>query len=213
MSKTSKTSGALQGRQRVVYASISSMHRCWLVVATLLATTLWLRAATLQEIYGFPSGVTAPNPNGLVQGSDGALYGTTANGGSAGYGTVFRITTNGALTPLASFADTNGSNPQAALVQGKDGAFYGTTFFGGSSGLGTVFRMTANGALSSLASFGYTNGAYPEACLAVGSDRRPVTEFLQQHGYEFLIHYVVFKDQNLQRSRAGFRRFLCRDMS
>jgi uncharacterized repeat protein (TIGR03803 family) len=39
-----------------------------------------------------------------VQGSDGYLYGTTVNGGTnGGNGTVFKISTDGALTTLYAF--------------------------------------------------------------------------------------------------------------
>ena len=45
-----------------------------------------------------------------------------------GYGTVFKISPNGALTTLYSFTGANdGANPNAGLVQGSDGNFYGTT--------------------------------------------------------------------------------------
>ena len=43
-------------------------------------------------------------------------------------GTVFRISTNGALTSLYSFTGGHdGGIPYAGLVQGSDGNFYGTT--------------------------------------------------------------------------------------
>lgn len=90
----------------------------------------------------------------LVEGPDGAFYGVTMSGGAftnqlfpnvggdPGYGTVFRITTNGAFTSLISFARTNGARPLGNLTLGKDGKFYGTTLFGSAHDLGTVFRLS-----------------------------------------------------------------------
>ena len=93
------------------------------------------------------------------------------SGGSGGYGTVFQMTTNGTLTTLSSFANTNGANPYAELVQGSAGSFYGTTESGGTNGgFGTVFMVTASGTLTTLVSFANTNGAYPESGLVQGSD-------------------------------------------
>jgi uncharacterized repeat protein (TIGR03803 family) len=97
----------------------------------------------------------------LTLGSDGNFYGTTALGGSNNAGTVFKMTTNGALTTLVSFSTTNGSSPSSRLTLGNDGNFYGTTDEGGSSDYGTVFQVTTNGTLTTLVSFAYTNGAYP----------------------------------------------------
>ena len=55
---------------------------------------------------------------------------------NGGYGTVFKISTNGALTSLYSFTGGNdGADPHAGLVQGSDGNFYGTTAYGGTNGL------------------------------------------------------------------------------
>jgi uncharacterized repeat protein (TIGR03803 family) len=108
---------------------------------------------------------------GLVQGADGSFYGTTEYGGDYGYGTVFKMTTDGALTTLVSFNSMNGANPYAGLVQGADGNFYGTTFSGGTYGAGTVFGMTTDGILTTLASLDYFNsGGYPYAGLVQGSD-------------------------------------------
>jgi uncharacterized repeat protein (TIGR03803 family) len=118
-------------------------------------------------------------PGMLVQGSDGNLYGTACFGGSYaygvnGYGTVFKITTNGALTALHSFTGVNdGANPKAALVQGSDGNFYGTASSGGVGGGGTVFKISAAGVLTNLFFFGSVvdpDGSMPLAALVQGSD-------------------------------------------
>ena len=93
-------------------------------------------------------------------------------------GTVFRMTTNGTLTTLASFNYANGASPQAGLVQGADGNFYGTTEDGG-YGNGTVFRMTTNGTLTTLLSFRGTNGTLPPSRAAAGRRR------------QFLWHYIL----------------------
>ncbi len=88
----------------------------------------------------------------LVQGSDGALYGTTMIGGSSsifssGYGTVFKLNTNGSgYQVLYAFSPaTDGAYPTAALVQGSDGMLYGTTTQSGINGLGTAFKLATNG--------------------------------------------------------------------
>ena len=64
-----------------------------------------------------------------MQGSDGNFYGTTYEGGTNNVGTVFQISTNGALTSLYSFIRRHmmAAYPYAGLVQGSDGNFYGTT--------------------------------------------------------------------------------------
>jgi uncharacterized repeat protein (TIGR03803 family) len=135
---------------------------------------------TFTSLYSFTGGNDGYSPNGLVQGSDGYFYGTTFNGGTNSDGTVFKISTSGALASLYSFTGANdGSNPQAALVQGSDGSFYSTTQSGGSptfgAPAGTVFKLSSNGALSNLYSFnvdfnGGNDGSYPVAGLVQGSD-------------------------------------------
>jgi uncharacterized repeat protein (TIGR03803 family) len=108
---------------------------------------------------------------GLIQGRDGSFYGTTAIGGTNGYGTVFKVATNGTFTLLVSFDNTNGASPYSGLVQASDGSLYGTTYQGGTNGgYGTLFKLATNGAFASLVSFGNTNGANPYAGLVQGSD-------------------------------------------
>ena len=110
-----------------------------------------------------------PNPGGirqsaaLVLAADGDFYGTTYAGGSAGLGTIFKVTAGGALTILHSFTGgTDGASPYAALMQAADGNFYGTTLRGGTSDFGTIFRMTPAGTVTILHQFaGGQDGAHP----------------------------------------------------
>ncbi len=114
----------------------------------------------------------------LIQATDGNFYGTTDFGGSAGEGTIFRITPLGVVTTLHSFGDgsvaSDGTYPWCALVQAKDGNFYGTTPQGGSANEGVVFKMTPLGVVTTLHSFGDgsipSDGTYPEGGLVQGVD-------------------------------------------
>jgi uncharacterized repeat protein (TIGR03803 family) len=104
--------------------------------------------------------------NGLVLATDGSLYGAASAGGTnGGWGTVFRLTTNGTLTALHSFNYQDGANPVGGLVQGTDGNLYGATSQGGFEGLGTVFQITTNGQFMTLVQFNGTNGATPQSSL------------------------------------------------
>lgn len=125
------------------------------------------------NLYSFTGGKDGGNPKGaLVFGPDGKLYGTTEGGGTNGIGTVFRISTNGSLTSLHSFAGkSDGAYPTAALVLGSDTNFYGTTYSGGASNVGMVFKISTNGAFTGLHSFkGGNGGAYVSGGLTQGSD-------------------------------------------
>jgi uncharacterized repeat protein (TIGR03803 family) len=86
---------------------------------------------------------------GMVQATNGNLYGTTYFGGAKNSGEVFEIATGGTLTTLHSFCSkggcTDGEYTYATPVQGTDGNFYGTTYSGGANGNGTVFEITTNG--------------------------------------------------------------------
>lgn len=125
--------------------------------------------------------------SGLIQGTDGNLYGTTNDGGLQncggvnGCGTIFRISPAGKFTTLYSFCSQggnpcpDGANPVGSLVQGADGNFYGTTCCGGNNTTGgTVFKMTPAGSLTTLYTFcSLTNcadGSNPQGALIQGTD-------------------------------------------
>lgn len=117
--------------------------------------------------------------SGLVQGRDGALYGTTVIGGKAGRGVAFRLTLGGDYKVLHHFDEVPGSGdrPTGSLVQAGDGNFYGTTLGGGphscsAGGCGTIFRLTTNGDYQVIYNFGDQpgDGALPNGSLIVGND-------------------------------------------
>ena len=141
------------------------------VIAVLVAACCSrVEAQTFQTLCSFGSTNGWSPYAAPTLGNDGNFYGTTYAGGSSGFGTVFKVTTSGALTTLVSFSSSTGMYPEAALALGNDGNFYGTTYAGGSSGQGTVFRVTTGGTLTNLVSFSGANGANPIGGLTLGSD-------------------------------------------
>jgi uncharacterized repeat protein (TIGR03803 family) len=123
------------------------------------------------SIAPFASAQGAYPSNGLMQASDGAFYGTTAYGGTNGdWGTVFRLTADGALSSLHSFGWSDGARPTGGLLEGTDGNLYGTTSQGGLGGEGTVFQITTNGVLTTVAWFDGPNGANPQCSLIQAND-------------------------------------------
>jgi uncharacterized repeat protein (TIGR03803 family) len=131
----------------------------------------------LYSFPGYPKDGYLPK-GALVQGSDGNFYGTTVNGGTNGFGTVFRVSPSGSYTNLHSFAggyyygNNDGQHPYGGLVQGGDGNFYGTTTGGGTNVNvgGIVFRMTPSGACTTLYSFGGAPDGGSPVALVLGSD-------------------------------------------
>src|SRR6266481_1603429 len=144
-------------------AIVVSITITFLSMALELRSARALEAQTLLNFELGPGTVTGA----LVQGPDGNFYGTTAQGGPRGSGTVFRVTPAGALTTLVS----DQANPAAGLVVGNDGLLYGMASAGGGlGGFGSVFKMTTNGALTTFAALNGTNGGNPQAGLVLAPD-------------------------------------------
>jgi uncharacterized repeat protein (TIGR03803 family) len=78
---------------------------------------------------------------GLIQATEGNLYGTTLQGGSAGFGTLFQISTSGAYQLLFSFTAPIGESPFAGLLQHTNGLLYGTTTTSGANGFGALYSL------------------------------------------------------------------------
>src|SRR6202521_1376570 len=100
-------------------------------------------------LYNFTGGTTDgayPEYSALVFDKAGNLYGTTYQGGTYTYGTVFKLTLSGGkwtetlLHNFAGQAGKDGQGPQAGFSFDAAGNLYGTTEYGG-HGYGTVFQL------------------------------------------------------------------------
>ncbi len=113
---------------------------------------------------------------GLMLASGGDVYGSTANGGDIGEGTLWTVAPTGTVTAVHQFNYTDGANTNSALVEAPNGIFYGTTVNGGKSisccdGGGVIFEMTPSGAYSVIHFFDFTDGWDPQdANLTRGTD-------------------------------------------
>ncbi|HEY3637905.1 MAG TPA: choice-of-anchor tandem repeat GloVer-containing protein [Rhizomicrobium sp.] len=120
-------------------------------------------------LYSFTGGSDGGKPvGGLLMDKSGNLFGTTefyglnSGCGGTGCGTVFKLSSAGALTTLYTFTGgSDGGQPVASLASDSSGNLYGTTLFWG-QGYGVIFALAPNGTENVLHSF--TNGddgAYP----------------------------------------------------
>ena len=120
------------------------------------------------EILHFAGVSNGSSPYGSLISDGTFLYGMTGNGGSYGYGTVFKIMHDGTgYVKLLDFNKwTNGSYPLGSLI--SDGVFlYGMTSEGGVSNYGTIFKIMTNGTgYIKLKDFvGIPDGSYPNGAL------------------------------------------------
>ncbi len=114
---------------------------------------------------------------GLIEGSDGKLYGTARSGGSTGAGTVFRLNKNGTgMEAIYHFiaTATTGNTPAFTLLEGDNGMLSGVTIFGGGATgqpSGTLFRLEKNGSnFSVLKNFDLNENGSPAGSLVSPGD-------------------------------------------
>lgn len=107
---------------------------------------------TEKALYSFcsaPNCIDGTNPEGLVFGAPGKLYGIAQTGGSHGFGVVFELVSGEGGTWIYkvlhnfAFSDGDGYYPQTGLIVDATGNLYGVTEWGGAYNSGTVFELTA----------------------------------------------------------------------
>jgi len=94
-------------------------------------------------LYSFTGGPDGGNPYaGVIRDPSGHLHGTTAYGGTPGYGVVFELDTAGNETVLYSFTGgSDGGSPYAGVIRDSAGNLFGTTQMGGNESSGVVFKL------------------------------------------------------------------------
>jgi uncharacterized repeat protein (TIGR03803 family) len=113
-------------------------------------------SGTVTTLHSLPGS----SPGELIQGADGRLYGTTAEGRAGGSGgTIFTIDLQATtLATLHQFRMGESVGRPNGVIQARNGQFYGTTQGGGGGSLGpvpigTVFAMDATGVRTTLHTF------------------------------------------------------------
>ena len=109
------------------------------------------------NLYNFAGHPDGANPmGGVIFDNAGNLYGTTQNGGTYGWGTIFQLSPSGSgwtESVLFNFqGESDGANPVAGLVLDGSGNLYGSTDpcylpgqLGSSAPCSTVFELSPSG--------------------------------------------------------------------
>src|SRR5436190_16989828 len=128
------------------------MNKSRLLLASILVFPLYVSAVpTYTEIFSYPfTGQPGCNPSSKpLEGSDGALYGTTARTlaavpavGPDGAGLLYRINKDGTDYAVLHFFEGSTSPNATALIEAADGALWGTT---GDNYSGTIYKLNLDG--------------------------------------------------------------------
>ncbi len=101
-------------------------------------------------LHTFTGGSDGANPLGtLLSDASGNLYGTTSEGGTAGDGTVFKLTNSGSTwtsSVIYNFpGGSSGRFPYAGVIADPAGNLYGTTAGGVQGAGGVVYELSPSG--------------------------------------------------------------------
>jgi len=159
---------------KVGSTKLAVAHGCLVVVSLfglLLIAAQPMHAQAEGVVYNFPGYSNGQFPEaGLITDTKGNLYGTTAQGGVQGDGTVFEVLLppSGVQEEKVRFSFSTSSDPVAGVILDTMGNLYGTTQYGGivnrdcPLGCGVVFEITKAGKEKVLYKFkGGLDGANP----------------------------------------------------
>jgi uncharacterized repeat protein (TIGR03803 family) len=142
-------------------------------IALILAFAPNVKAQTLVALHTFtelfsPTNSDGATPLGGLILSGNTLYGTASGGGTGGYGTLFKINTDGTgFATLYNFSNSvNGSGPAGNLLL-LDNTLYGATKGGATYNAGTLFSFNLTNGYSMVHLFqgNASDGGYPSGSL------------------------------------------------
>ncbi len=165
------------------FLAVGRVFHLSLVLIGLEAALLTTNGADVANYQRLRSFVGTPTDgeyffDGVIEGSDGKLYGAMVNGGPQDGGIVFRMNKDGSgyeLLHSFSIPSENGISPWGTVIEGSDGNLYGATRRGGLADAGTVFRLGKDGTGFAVVRHFTTNandGAFPLNNVIEGSDGR-----------------------------------------
>lgn len=135
------------------------------------------------------------NPQSIMRGVDGSLYGLTRQGGEHGLGVLYRYNpTTHFYYKLHDFNDYDGSLPtNTGLMQASNHVLYGTTTWGGNYGMGVLFSFDmSHDQFAVLHHFSGNNGGYPTGTLTeVNGVLYGVTEYGGANGDGTVYSYDI----------------------
>ena len=146
------------------------------IIVLLAGFDMRAKEFSLQVLHVFQSPGPGFPGSGVLQTSNGSLYGVTPQGnaleGGNGSGTIYRIAPDGQISVLMVFNGANGYYPTAGLVEGNDGIFYGSPRVAGPDGAWTsFFRISSTGSFTNICSlYGGTNSFTPEYAMILAND-------------------------------------------
>jgi uncharacterized repeat protein (TIGR03803 family) len=117
-------------------------------------------------LHNFTGGADGGYPrSGVIRDAAGNLYGTTAGGGTANWGVVYKLDPSGNETVLYSFSGgADGGYPGTGVIRDAAGNLYGTTVYGGTANAGVVYKLDPTGHQTVLYTFtGLADGGNPQA--------------------------------------------------
>ncbi len=150
-----------------VHSSFSAAGICALAIVLVVLNTNPLHAQTFKVLFDGTASNTVINPSSRIvtQGRDGAMYFTSANGGTF-YGTFFKVSSTGSEALLNDVS----YYPNGGATLGTDGNYYVVNLDGGPggncgfSGCGQLLKITPAGTSTVLHNFtGLGDGSAPAA--------------------------------------------------